>query len=979
MMPRRLILRGLLALGSFALLAGSLSASSLVEKVWFFTTRDRLTVDVKLPPGAQPDWNASTLTLTRVGSAEAPLRVVIEAEAVRFIEETGVFRFETGPLPVAKWAPVTPVLYTAVLGVAAQGGGQETVSRRLGFRSFETKDGHLWLNGKPLFLRGLAINPPGRGIPTALEESRAFAEEYVRFMLRHHVNIIRIPDDQMWFDVCDELGMMVFGGNYAGSTIVREEKEDDELGRRGPARDRDAAAKWYRETKFNPVSHHPSLVIYALSNETPYVGPLGDAWHEFLTEMYTRLQKWDPTRLYIANAGYGNGRTGDLCDLHRYWGWYHSSPYTYLHLRDAPAVTFPEKVQPLVFTECVGNYGGPDGRINLTPNNKNPVAQLNWTGHAPSREQAQLFHAHQSFTFRQATELFRRLRPLNRELSGVFPFTILFHNWHTIAAFNEMVPRPVVAQMQTSYSPVLLSWELYTTQVYASAEIRPIVHLVNDADDFSDLRDATVRYELRDSSETAVLTGVFAVPLLAYYGTARHPLSLTLPAGLPTGTYRLVGTLEQGGKTVAENRVELFVASPAYARSGRPPAQAVRLFDPRGDTRKAFTKLGLPHTLMTNDTDLDPPGAPVVVGEEAIGSISEKQLAALAGFAAGGGRVLVLRQLPAGTDALNRLLPAKVRLPSADLDDPNYPTPSRTGSYQGMNINPERPDHPVFIGLDRLRLQSWSDYTGWDETKPGLPAVYPVNGAFILENKADLRITAILANQNLGLECNALAEFHTGRGSVLLSAFDLAARAGLDPVADRLLVNLVGYTAGDSGHEAHVLIEASIIWGEYETERGVLTGINSGLILNARPVLSGSYRSIKIVVHPDGHQFAGRPGGWNTRPGIQYVPYGRRPFGPYIHDPLFGIARIVDRNTPIGEGRFWCRIPAGKSKVTHRVWNPAAEPLEIRLAANGQETAVTLAPEETRSVDVPLDPGTTDVENTIRGDRRLVLIETTFQ
>ena len=261
----------------------------------------------------------------------------------------------------------------------------------------------------------------------------------------------------------------------------------------------------------------------------------------------------------------------------------------------------------------------------------------------------------------------------------------------------------------------------------------------------------------------------------------------------------------------------------------------------------------------------------------------------------------------------------------------------------------------------------------------GFPKIYPVTNTFVLENKADIRTTAVLANHGVGLESIALAEFHLGRGSILLSAFDLVARAGRDPVADRLLVNLVSYTAADTAHDAHVLIEAPIVWGEYDTERGVLTGINSGLMLNSRPSLTGMYRPLKIIVHKDGHEFAGRGGGWNTRPGIQYVPYGRRPFGPYVHGGWSGTPVPEDRKHAVGEGRFWCRIPAGKSKVTHRVFNPAAESLRIRLRANDRDVAVTLAPNETRAVDVPLAPGTTDVENTIRGDRRLVLLETAFQ
>lgn len=977
MNPLRLI-RRLSAVAVFAAVAVALLADPVVGKTWLFTTRDRLILDVKPAAGAEPDWGATTLTLTRVGGDGSPQAVRLDPAPVRRDAENGVLRFESGPLEVAAWTPADPALYQVTLQIADQSGRHETVTQRIGFRTFETKNGQLWLNGKPVFLRGLAINPPGRGIPGELEQSRAFAEDYVKFMLRHHVNIIRIPDDETWYDVCDELGMMVFGGNYSGNALGKEDPAVDEMDTKGPPRDRAGSARWYRETKFHPISHHPSLMVYALTNETPYAGALGEAWHAFHSAMYEQLRQWDPTRLYIANAGYGLGRTGDICDLHRYWGWYYSSPYTFLHLRDAPVVTMPEKVQPLTFTECVGNYGGPDGRVNLSPNHKNPISQQSWTGHAASREQAQLFHAHQAFTLRQATELFRRLRPHNRELSGVFPFTILFQNWHTVADFDEMQPRPVTRQMRASYAPILLSWELYTTQVYAGTELKPIIHLVNDADDFADLRDATVRYELRDGSETTVAAGSFAVPMLAYYATARHPVSLALPAALSTGTYRLVGTIEQGGKIVSENRMEVFVASPAYARTGRPPAQAVRLIDPRGDAAKAFARLGLPHTVMAADADLDAADTPLVIGEAAIGALAEKQISAVAAFAARGGRVLVLRQPHTDAEALNRLLPAKVRLPSMDLDDPNYPPPARP-SYQGMNINPERPDHPVFAGLDRLRLQSWSDYTGWDETKPGFPKVYPVGDTFVLENKGDIRTTAVLANHSVGLEGIALAEFHSGRGSILLSAFDLVARTGLDPVADRLLANLVSYTAGDTGHDTHVLIEAPIIWGEYDTEHGVLTGINSGLMLNSRPALTGMYRPIKIVVHRDGHEFAGSAGGWNTRPGIQYVPYGRRPFGPYVHGGWSGTPLPVDRQNPVGEGRFWCRIPAGKTVVTHRVFNPSAASLEISVIANGRETVATLAPNETRAVDVPLASGTTNVENTIRGDRRLVLLETSYQ
>ena len=53
-----------------------------------------------------------------------------------------------------------------------------------------------------------------------------------------------------------------------------------------------------------------------------------------------------------------------------------------------------------------------------------------------------------------------------------------------------------------------------------------------------------------------------------------------------------------------------------------------------------------------------------------------------------------------------------------------------------------------------------------------------------------------------------MCEMFDGTGSVILSGFDLVNRAGLDPAADRLLANLVAYTASKDGHPVHPLIEA---------------------------------------------------------------------------------------------------------------------------------------------------------------------------
>ncbi len=977
---------------AFGIVATAQAAAALVAKTWFFTTTDLLTIDLQLAPDARPDWAGAALVLTRLGASEPAQRMALDPRKISVSAETGVQRIEFDGLHVTPWNPAAPALYQATLEFSGRAGQRETVTQRIGFRSFTTRDGRLLLNDRPIFLRGLAINPPGRGIPDELERSRAFATDYVRYLKSIHVNIIRIPDDATWYDVCDELGMMVFGGNYGGR-----------VNGGGPTADPAGAARWYREEKFQPYVHHPALMIYALTNEVAYLGAAGEKWDKFLGEIHHRLQPWDPTRLYIANAGYGAGKVGEINDIHRYWGWYYETPFTFLHLRDYAPLVKPGSVQPLTFTECVGNYNGSDGRTNLTPNHKNPLAQTNWLGHAPSDEEGPLGFEHQSFTIKQATELFRRLRPINAELSGVFPFTIMFNHWHTISSFTDMGPKPAALQMRTSYQPVLLSWELYTPQVYAGSELKPIAHLVNDDDTGADLHGATLTCEIRDQAQRAVYTTKLAAPDVAYYATARLPLTVKIPATLATGVYSLVGTLTRDGQVVSENQTELFVAATGFAHTGHPATSAVRLFDPSGTTLRAFARLGLASTPLAFASDTAPGSdTPIVVGEDAAKKLSAAQAGALADFAQRGGRLLVLRQSHTAAAAVAALVPAALRMPASDIDDPAYPPPPRP-ARNSFNIDPERPDHPVFAGIDRRRLHVWSDYTGWDEQKKNFPHIYPVTDGFVVTNKDDIRNTAVLADYGPGLEGIALAEFFTGPGSVLFSAFDLAARAGLDPIADRLFFNLISYVTQPDGHERYPLIEAPIVWGRYETEKGVLTGINSGLMLNSRPVLTGSYRdSIEITVTKDGHEFAGGAGGWNSRPGIQYVAYGRRPFGPYAHrswsgvpayatanasaasapkspDPANDETEIVSGSGGEGEGHFWCRIPAGKTAAAHRVFNPADVPLVAHFRVNGRDASATIAPGATAVVSVPLSADATTVECQMRGDRRLVLLETSFE
>ncbi|MBA3672611.1 MAG: glycosyl hydrolase family 2, partial [Gemmatimonadaceae bacterium] len=408
-----------------------------------------------------------------------------------------------------RWSPQTPELYhLSVDGVRGDARVAERI--RFGFRSMSARNGQLLLNGRPVFLRGNAINPPDRNVPDSLEENRRFVESYVKYMKGQGVNILRLTrHSQIWFDVCDEQGMMLFQGNYG--------TPDGGKPTEAPTRPFKESLGWYKQEVIGPLVNHPSVTVYVLSNEQadkeiPYLTAGADGIDRFLRQAYDSLHAWDATRVYISNAGYGFGRSGDICDLHRYWGWYYNSFLSFYTMRDPATCWRRGIVQPMTMTENTGNYTGIDGRFNLVSNTKQPDSQLNWTGHAPDSEQSSRALGYQAWMGKQAIEIYRRSREQNPYLAGLTPFTIIFHNWHGITRFEDMKPKPIATQYGESYQPVLLSWELWTSQVYAGSTIRPVAHVVNDAEDGAGLRNVTVQWSIVDSNGVARANGSAALP-----------------------------------------------------------------------------------------------------------------------------------------------------------------------------------------------------------------------------------------------------------------------------------------------------------------------------------------------------------------------------------------------------------------------------------------------------------------------------------
>jgi hypothetical protein len=875
-----------------------------------------------------------------------------------------------GALKPKRWSPQTPNLYR--LEVEARGSTARTLATtRFGFRSVSAKNGQILLNGRPIFLKGNAINPPERNIPDSLEENRRFVEPYVRYLKSVGVNIIRLTrHSQVWFDVCDELGMMLFQGNYGTPKGAKPTS--------APTIPLSESIAWYKNDVLGPLVNHPSVVVYVLSNEQAdkeigYLSSGHEQVGKFLATAFDSLKTWDATRVYITNAGYGFGRSGDVCDLHRYWGWYYNSFLSFYTMRYPQTCWRTPVAQPMTMTENTGNYTGVDGRFNLVSNTKQPDSQLNWTGHAPESEQSARALAYQAWMGGQAIEIFRRSREQNPNLAGLTPFTILFHNWHGIKSFDDMKPKPLGAQYGVSFQPVLLSWEMWTPQVYAGTTIKPVAHVVNDDESGADLSSLTVRYTLTDANGAEQLRGSTKFAGVKYYGAKSAPIAIPLPSSLKTGSYTLRGSLYSGTKLVSSNTTPVFVAARDYNGRVGPTARRVKLYDPSGASKRALDRVGVLTYAVTEARDLDPERDMLVLGADAWNARIAADVPAMQAFVKRGGRLLVLHQ---DYDAFDgKWLPVPIRLQKGELDHALV-FPGGRPFRNGMSVNPERPDHPALRGIDRDRLFLWSDFTDWNERKPGFPQVYPVTRGFVLTDPATYSRAAVIANYDHGLEGIALAELFDGAGSAMVSGFDLVHRSGADPVADRMLGNLVKYMTSREPHRATQVIADRITWGDYASERGVVTGVYNGLLVNTVPVVPADLvKTYPLSVDEEGFWFAGGTSGWNTKPAIQYVAKGRRPYGPFTFTS--GGSVQIAKGSTVGEGRVYLGVPEGKSTMVTTLQNPVADVLTLELSVHGTTQMLTVPGNQVVKFETPIRPG--ELALGFKGDRRIVILETLFR
>lgn len=190
---------------------------------------------------------------------------------------------------IRKWTPETPVLYKAVVTlISPEGDEVDFESCRIGFRKIEIINGVILLNGTRLIVRGVNRHEhePYGGRTVSAERML----EEIQLMKRLNINSVRTchyPDDPLWYDLCDEWGILL---------ICECNLETHGVG--GALSHHPAWGTHFLDRAIRMVlthKNHPSVYSWSLGNESG-VGVNHAA-------MAGWIREYDPTRLCQYEAG----------------------------------------------------------------------------------------------------------------------------------------------------------------------------------------------------------------------------------------------------------------------------------------------------------------------------------------------------------------------------------------------------------------------------------------------------------------------------------------------------------------------------------------------------------------------------------------------------------------------------------------------------------------------------------------------------
>lgn len=201
------------------------------------------------------------------------------------------------------WSPTNPALYTVHIWLSSG----DTADFPFGFRTFETRNGKFYLNGKVIFLRGALDQDfyprTGYTLPSrrAVLQQMAEAKNLGLNLLRCH---IKVPDPR-YLEAADEAGLLVWYEIPSWDRLTPNSERRAMQTLQGMA-DRD----W----------NHPSIVIVSIINESWGANLKNETDRAWLKAAYAKAKKLTPGWLVDDNSACCSNfhLQTDIADFHNY-------------------------------------------------------------------------------------------------------------------------------------------------------------------------------------------------------------------------------------------------------------------------------------------------------------------------------------------------------------------------------------------------------------------------------------------------------------------------------------------------------------------------------------------------------------------------------------------------------------------------------------------------------------------------------------
>ena len=231
------------------------------------------------------------------------------------------------PRPDAEaWSPENPRLYllSAIL-YGKDGGAVDDLIDRVGFREVRTEGKDILLNGRKLSIRGFCRHEDHPQFGCSLPWSAMCRDlSLMRDLGANSVRTSHYPNDELFLDLCDETGMLVWEENHARG-LSEEDMRNPNFERQCEDCIREMIGAHY---------NHPSIYIWGILNECASHTQYGRECYRKQLELIRSLDQTRPRS--FASCQFKTDICFDLVDVvsyNIYPLWYHDTPVD-VYLKD---------------------------------------------------------------------------------------------------------------------------------------------------------------------------------------------------------------------------------------------------------------------------------------------------------------------------------------------------------------------------------------------------------------------------------------------------------------------------------------------------------------------------------------------------------------------------------------------------------------------------------------------------------------------